>query len=93
VANGVLVTVQDSGPGLDPDGIGRVFDAFYTTKQHGMGLGLAISRSIVEAHSGRLWATPNARRGATFHFFVPAQGNEEVLAHPVDTSLPLTSRR
>ncbi len=67
----VLVGVRDSGPGLDPNGIARVFDAFYTTKSQGMGMGLAISRSIVEAHGGRLWATPNAPKGALFQFALP----------------------
>jgi signal transduction histidine kinase len=85
-ANGVLVTVEDSGPGLDQAEIGRVFDAFYTTKLDGMGMGLAISRSIVEAHGGRLWATPNAPTGAIFQFFVPAEGGEDVLSNRADAS-------
>jgi PAS domain S-box-containing protein len=67
----VLVAVRDSGPGLDPEGINRLFDAFYTTKSQGMGMGLAISRSIVEAHGGRLWATANASQGAVFQFALP----------------------
>ena len=91
-ANGVLVTVADSGPGLDPADIGRVFDAFYTTKQDGMGMGLAISRSIVEAHGGRLWARPNTPTGAVFQFSVPAQGSEDVLSKPVNASSPLMSQ-
>jgi signal transduction histidine kinase len=70
-ANGVLVRVADSGPGLDPAGVGRLFDAFYTTKQDGMGMGLAISRSIVEAHGGRMWASANESRGAVFQFTLP----------------------
>jgi len=69
---GVLVAVRDSGPGLDPDSLNRLFQAFYTTKPQGMGLGLAISRSIVEAHGGRLWATANESRGAVFQFTLPA---------------------
>ena len=62
----VHVTVQDSGIGLDPKSMERIFDAFYTTKSEGMGMGLAISRSIVENHDGRLWAVPNDGPGATF---------------------------
>jgi PAS domain S-box-containing protein len=69
----VLVAVRDSGPGLDPEGIDRLFDAFYTTKSQGMGMGLAISRSIVEAHGGRLWATANLFQGAVFQFTLPVR--------------------
>ena len=64
----VRVTVQDSGIGLDPQCMGRIFDAFYTTKSQGMGMGLAISRSIIAAHGGQLWAVPNDGPGATFQF-------------------------
>jgi C4-dicarboxylate-specific signal transduction histidine kinase len=71
-SNGVLVAVQDSGPGLNPQHMDHVFDAFYTTKSDGMGMGLAICRSIVEAHEGRLWASANRPRGAVFQFTVPA---------------------
>jgi PAS domain S-box-containing protein len=67
----VLIAVRDSGPGLEPKGLDRLFDAFYTTKPQGLGMGLAISRSIVEAHGGRLWAEENAPRGAVFHFTLP----------------------
>jgi PAS domain S-box-containing protein len=67
----VLVAVRDSGPGLDPNCIASLFDAFYTTKPQGLGMGLAISRSIIEAHGGRLWATANASRGAVFQFALP----------------------
>jgi PAS domain S-box-containing protein len=63
-ANGVLVAVRDSGPGIDPEHIERVFDAFYTTKLSGVGMGLSICRSIIEAHSGRLWADANEPGGA-----------------------------
>jgi PAS domain S-box-containing protein len=76
-SQGVLVSVRDSGPGLDPKSIDRLFDAFYTTKPHGLGMGLAISRSIIEAHGGRLWATANAPRGAVFQFTLPI-GTERV---------------
>ena len=67
----VLVAVEDSGPGLDPKSLDRLFDAFYTTKPQGLGMGLAISRSIIEAHGGRLLATVNACRGAVFQFALP----------------------
>jgi C4-dicarboxylate-specific signal transduction histidine kinase len=67
----VCVTVQDSGVGLDAKGGERIFDAFYTTKRGGLGLGLSISRSIVEDHGGRLWALPRDGPGATFQFTVP----------------------
>jgi C4-dicarboxylate-specific signal transduction histidine kinase len=72
--NGVLVTVSDSGTGLEPTSLDRLFDAFYTTKVDGMGMGLAISQNIIEAHGGRLWATPNLPQGATFQFRLPADG-------------------
>jgi signal transduction histidine kinase len=74
--NGVLIAVKDSGTGLDSESLSRVFDAFYTTKPDGMGMGLAICRSIIEAHGGRLWATPNDPRGAVFQFSVPTRQEE-----------------
>ncbi|HTJ91297.1 MAG TPA: ATP-binding protein [Acidocella sp.] len=70
-ATALRVTVSDSGKGLDPKELEQIFDAFYTTKPLGMGMGLAVSRSIIQAHSGRLWATPNAPRGAVFNFTMP----------------------
>jgi PAS domain S-box-containing protein len=69
--SGVLVAVQDSGPGLNAAMLDRVFESFYTTKPAGLGLGLSICRSIIEAHGGRLWASTNQRRGATFQFTLP----------------------
>jgi signal transduction histidine kinase len=75
-AGGVLVTVRDSGPGLDPASADRVFEAFYTTKPDGMGMGLAICRSIIAAHGGRMWATANKPRGAVFQFTL-APGPDE----------------
>lgn len=69
--DGVCVAVQDSGIGLDAKSMEKIFDAFYTTKREGMGMGLSISRSIVSNHGGRLWATPNDGPGATFQFTVP----------------------
>ena len=71
----VLIAVRDTGPGLDPKALDRLFDAFYTTKPRGLGVGLAISRSIVEAHGGRLWATANAPRGAVFQFALPIRAD------------------
>jgi PAS domain S-box-containing protein len=68
---GVLVSVQDSGPGLDVPGLDRVFEAFYTTKPAGMGMGLSICRSIIEVHGGRIWASRNVGPGATFRFTLP----------------------
>jgi signal transduction histidine kinase len=67
----VLVAVRDTGPGLPEVAIERAFEAFYTTKSSGLGMGLSICRSIVEAHGGRLWATANVPKGATFRFTVP----------------------
>jgi signal transduction histidine kinase len=72
----VEVTIQDSGIGLDPDQSAKIFDAFYTTKTTGMGMGLSISRSILQAHGGRLWATANDGPGATFHFTMPKEQDE-----------------
>ena len=69
-ADTLQVTVNDSGPGLDAATLDRIFDTFFTTRKNGMGLGLAISRSIVEAHGGKLWADASAGSGATFHFTV-----------------------
>jgi PAS domain S-box-containing protein len=68
----VVVTVQDSGTGLDPNDAERIFNAFFTTKADGMGMGLSISTSIIEAHGGRLWASPAVPHGTAFHFSVPA---------------------
>ncbi|MBV8474651.1 MAG: GAF domain-containing protein, partial [Hyphomicrobiales bacterium] len=73
--DGVLVVVQDTGPGLPAENVERIFDAFYTTKAAGMGMGLSICRSIIEAHGGRLWATSNAPQGAIFHFTVAARSD------------------
>jgi signal transduction histidine kinase len=67
----LLISIRDAGPGLDPTELKHVFETFYTTKSHGMGMGLAISRSIIEAHNGRLWVTANPPRGAVFQFTLP----------------------
>ena len=71
-SDGVLVAVRDSGPGLTPASFERLFEAFYTTKPSGLGMGLSICRSIIEAHRGRMWATANVPHGAVFQFMVPA---------------------
>jgi signal transduction histidine kinase len=71
-SHSVLVAVQDCGVGLDPQDLDHVFTTFFTTKPGGMGMGLAISRSIIEGHGGRLWAAVNPGPGATFHFTLPA---------------------
>jgi signal transduction histidine kinase len=71
-SNGVLVRIQDSGTGLDRESLDHLFEAFYTTKTGGMGMGLSVSQTILQAHGGRLWATPNASQGATFQFTLPA---------------------
>jgi C4-dicarboxylate-specific signal transduction histidine kinase len=73
----VLIAVRDSGPGLELESRERLFEAFYTTKPQGLGLGLAISRRIIEAHGGRLWATANVPQGAVLQFTVPI-GHEGV---------------
>jgi signal transduction histidine kinase len=69
--NGMLITVQDTGPGIDPDRRDRIFDAFFSTKSSGMGMGLFICRSIVETHGGRLWASSAVPHGAIFHLVLP----------------------
>jgi PAS domain S-box-containing protein len=76
-SNGVVVVVRDSGPGLDSKSVERLFEPFYTTKPQGMGMGLAICRSIIEAHGGRLWATASEGRGAAFQFTLQACSKRE----------------
>jgi PAS domain S-box-containing protein len=72
-ANRVRLSVSDSGVGIDPKDLDKLFNAFYTTKSHGMGMGLSISRSIIESHHGRLWASTNDGPGATFSFSIPCR--------------------
>ena len=79
-SNGVGVSVRDSGPGLDPLSLEHLFDAFYTTKSSGLGMGLSICRTIIEAHGGRIWASTNEPRGAVFHFTLPLERDETVPA-------------
>ena len=70
-AHTVVVEIADSGPGIAPEQLERIWEAFYTTKADGMGVGLSICRSIIESHGGRLWAAPNDGPGATFGFSIP----------------------
>jgi signal transduction histidine kinase len=70
---GARVGVRDTGPGLHPESLPRLFEPFYTTKPDGMGMGLSISRSIIEGHGGRLWATGHASQGAFFQFTIPVR--------------------
>ena len=79
---GVLVAVEDTGMGLDPTTADRIFDPFFTTKPDGMGIGLSICRSIIEAHAGRLWASPRAPHGTTFRFTVPAAAELPTVVQP-----------
>jgi PAS domain S-box-containing protein len=70
----IVITVKDSGPGIDPENLDRIFDRFFTTKSNGMGMGLSICRSIVEAHNGRLWAEADVRPGSVFRILLPVDG-------------------
>jgi signal transduction histidine kinase len=83
----VRLTVQDAGVGFEPQAADKLFDAFYTTKSEGMGMGLAISRSIVERHQGRLWAAPNDGPGATFSFTIPRR-SDDLMGPPGDMRTP-----
>ena len=77
----VEVMLRDSGIGLNAEQRARIFDAFYTTKPTGMGMGLSICRSILNSHEGRLWATSNDEGGTTFHFSLPRQTNKAGAEH------------
>jgi C4-dicarboxylate-specific signal transduction histidine kinase len=83
-SEGVLVAVEDSGPGLAPANIVRLFQPFYTTKPAGLGMGLPICRSIIEALGGRLWATANVPQGAIFQFTVPTHPEADTATSPTD---------
>jgi len=69
----LMVSISDTGVGLPSEQADQIFNAFFTTKPHGTGMGLRISRSIVESHGGRLWATNNSPRGASFHLTLPSK--------------------
>jgi signal transduction histidine kinase len=75
------LTVQDAGVGFEPESAEKLFDPFYTTKRGGMGIGLSVSRSIIESHHGRLWAARNDGPGATFAFTLPRAGERAASAH------------
>jgi signal transduction histidine kinase len=75
-SDAIRVGVQDSGAGIEPQHLDRIFTAFFTTKPEGLGMGLPISRSIIEAHGGRLWATPNAGPGVTVQFTLPTSDED-----------------
>ena len=83
----VLVAVKDTGSGIDPATADRIFESFFTTKPNGMGMGLSICRSIIEAHGGRFWASPNRPHGAVFQFTLPAEGTDPPAAAQAATSL------
>jgi PAS domain S-box-containing protein len=91
--NGVLVTVRDSGPGIDPENLERVFEAFYTTKTSGVGIGLSICRSIIDAHGGRLWADANEPRGAVFRFILPGAETELTNGGPREGTVSTAPRQ
>ena len=97
--NQVRLSVKDSGVGLTPQAAEKIFEAFYTTKTDGMGIGLSISRSIIEAHQGRLWATPNDGPGSTFSFAIPctleglADAETGMQSHRSDKGRCITSVR
>jgi signal transduction histidine kinase len=86
----VLVAVRDSGPGIDPEHLDRLFEAFYTTKSSGVGMGLSICRSIIEAHGGRLWADVNEPRGAAFQFTLASA--EKEITNPVPAAQQTAER-
>ena len=70
--DGVLLSVEDSGAGIDPNNVDRIFDAFFTTKSQGMGIGLSLCRSIIDFHRGRLWVSSSSDRGSVFNVLLPA---------------------
>jgi signal transduction histidine kinase len=88
-SSGVIVSVKDTGTGVDPRDIDRIFNPLFTTKSHGMGMGLSICRSIIEAHEGRLWVGPNKPQGTVFHFILPTDTAMSAGRH--EESNPATS--
>ena len=86
----VLVSVTDCGVGISAENADRLFNAFFTTKSSGMGMGLSICRSIMEAHGGRLWATANVPHGATFQFTLPVNADQTLRREVAPVSRPKT---
>jgi signal transduction histidine kinase len=89
-SSSVMVSVKDTGTGVDPEDVDRIFNPLFTTKSHGMGMGLSICRSIIEAHEGRLWVAPNTPHGSVFHFILPTDTAMSAGRH--EESNPATSR-
>jgi signal transduction histidine kinase len=91
--NHLLISVSDTGVGLSPDQADQIFKAFFTTKPQGTGMGLSISRSIIESHGGRLWPTANAGRGATFHLTLPREVDMKQPGQKDPTAARTTSKQ
>jgi C4-dicarboxylate-specific signal transduction histidine kinase len=89
--NYLCIGVQDTGPGLSPETLSRLFEPFYSTKPNGMGMGLAICRSIIEAHGGRLWATACEPHGALFQFTIPARPLDRIAPHQTSDGVRSTA--
>jgi signal transduction histidine kinase len=89
--NRVRLSVSDVGIGFEPQAADRLFEAFYTTKNEGMGIGLSVSRSIIERHHGRLWATPNNGPGVTFSFSIPCRPEGLTSDSTRDSRIPSVS--
>jgi C4-dicarboxylate-specific signal transduction histidine kinase len=87
-SNGVLVAIRDSGPGLDLKTVNRLFEAFYSTKVRGVGIGLTVCRSIIEAHGGRMWAGENEPSGRLLSVHSVSRARRECSSRPVGSSLP-----
>jgi signal transduction histidine kinase len=80
--NDVLISVADSGTGIDPKDIDHIFDPFFTTKSNGMGMGLSICKSIIDDHGGRLWASPDLKYGSVFYIVLPIENLTSVATRP-----------
>jgi signal transduction histidine kinase len=78
--NQICLSIEDNGTGLDAEHLNKLFEAFYTTKAEGMGMGLSVSRTIIERHRGRIWASPNESFGATFSFSIPCDQGAVAIA-------------